>query len=256
LNPPASQPAVEEDLPSLWLGASSLIDLEDPKLRLRVRALTQLSKTERDKALAVYGFVKRMPLAKRMKLRLRTAREVIDSGHGDATDKATLLVAMLRAAGIPARLRYVLVDGDILRGLTTAIASAGRPVVEVFHDDKWRATDTYIFDAHYVAAARQRLRALKWEWGYGLHRRGHTLWDGLEDAYLTGDSTTAADISLGVLGHFHDPYDFLVSPVHRERFARMTRTVRWNMLAPKMNRAVTQLRQTGGGGHSSSFGTA
>jgi hypothetical protein len=244
------------DDPSDWMDSTQLIDLHDTKLRLKAQAITQLSRSEREKVLAIYSAVKRIPFAKPVKFRLRTAHEVLRVKRADAEDKATLFVGLLRAAGIPARLRYIELHGDIIRGLTTAIASAGRPVVEVFVDDKWRATDTYIFDAHYVAAARQRLRALKWEWGYGLHRRGHTLWDGLEDAYLTGDSATAADISLGVLGHFHDPYDFLVSPVHRERFARVTRTVRWNMLAPKMNRAVTQLRQTGGGGHSSSWGTA
>ena len=236
--------------------SSELIDLHDTKLRLRAKAVTQLSRTDREKVLAIYSSVKRITFAKPVKFRLRTAHDVLRVKRADAEDKATLFVALLRAAGFPARLRYIELHGDIIRGLTTAIASAGRPVVEVFLDDKWRATDTYIFDAHYVAAARQRLRTLNWDWGYGLHRRGHTLWDGLEDAYLTGDTQTAPEISLGVLGWFHDPYDFLVSAVHRERYARVTRTMRWNMLAPQMNRAVTQLRQTGGGGHSSSYGTA
>jgi hypothetical protein len=235
--------------------SSELIDLHDTKLRLKAQAITQLSRSEREKVLAIYSTVKRITFAKPVKFRLRTAHEVLRVKRADAEDKATLFVALLRAAGFPARLRYIELHGDIIRGLTTAIASAGRPVVEVFLDDKWRATDTYIFDAHYVAAARQRLRALNWEWGYGLHRRGHTLWDGLGDAYLTGDPQTAGEISMGVLGWFHDPYEFLVSPVHRERFARTTRTMRWNMLAPGMNRAVTQLRLTGGG-HSSSYGTA
>ena len=75
LNPAASQPAVEEDHPSRWLGASSLIDMEDPKLRLRVRALTQLYKTDREKALAVYGFVKRLPLTPGSLVSIRSSSE-------------------------------------------------------------------------------------------------------------------------------------------------------------------------------------
>ena len=39
-------------------------------LRLRGHALTQLCKNDREKALAVYGFVKRIPFAKPLKLRL------------------------------------------------------------------------------------------------------------------------------------------------------------------------------------------
>lgn len=242
----SSAAEVSED-PSDWMDSTQLIDLHDTKLRLKAKSLTQLSRTDREKALAIYTAVKRITFAKPVKLRLRTAHEVLRAKRADAEDKATLFVGLLRAAGLAARLRYIELHGDILRGLTTAIASAGRPVVQVWLDDRWRSTDTYIFDAHYMAAARARLRALKWDWGYGLHRTGDALWDGMEDAYLTGDDHMAADISMGVLGWFHDPYDFLVSPVCRERFPRVSRAVQWNVLAPGMNRAVTHLRRSGPG---------
>lgn len=169
-----------------WLVTTGLLDLEDPKLRLRAHALTQLCKTEREKALAIYGFVKRLPFGKQWKLRLRTAREVMDAGRGDADDKGTLLIALLRAADIPARLRYIQVRGEILRGLTSSIASAGRPVAEIRLADRWMRTDTYIFDAAYMAAARQRLKDRGWEWGYGIHREGHMIWSGAGDAFLGG----------------------------------------------------------------------
>jgi transglutaminase-like putative cysteine protease len=98
---------VGADDPQHWLGPSALIDLEDPKLRLRVRALTQLCKNDREKALAIYSFVKLLPLSRRVKLRPLSAREVFDAGRGDASDKATLLVAMLRLAQVHSRLRFV-----------------------------------------------------------------------------------------------------------------------------------------------------
>ncbi|HEY8048066.1 MAG TPA: transglutaminase-like domain-containing protein [Ramlibacter sp.] len=251
-----SYPVEVSDDPSDWMDSTRLIDLHDTKLRLRAQSLTQLARTEREKALAIYSAVKRIPFAKPMKLRLRTAHETLRLRHADAEDKATLFVGLLRAARFPARVCYVELHGAILRGLTRAIASAGRPVVQVWFDDRWRSTDTYIFDAHYIAAARARLRALKWDWGYGLHRRGHALWDGMADAHLGGDEQVAGDISLGVLGWFHDPYDFLVSPVCRERFPRLPRAVRWNVLAPGMNRAVNHLRDSQPGGGSPSFGAA
>jgi hypothetical protein len=221
------------------------MDLGDPRLRLRVQALTQLCRTERERALALYRFVKRMPFTKPMKLRLHTARQVLDHGHGDAVDKATLLVAMLRIAGLPARLRYIELHGAILRGLTGAITSAGRPVLEVWTGKHWAATDTYIFDAHYVASAREQMRQRGWDWGYGMHVRGHGLWNGREDAFLTGDAATTAEISLGVLGRFHDPLEFVRSDVCRERYPRLARSMRWNLLARSMNRAVTELRAAG-----------
>jgi hypothetical protein len=239
---PLAQPV--NDDPLVWTGSTSLFDLEETRLRLKAHSLTQLCRTDRERALAIYNAVKRIHFAKPVKLRLRTAHEVLRATRADAVDKATLFVALLRACGFCARLCYIELHGDVLRGLTTAIASAGRPVVQVWLDGQWRSTDTYIFDAHYVAAARTRLRAMKWEWGYGLHRRGDTLWTGSEDAYLTGHEAMAPEISMGVLGYFHDPHDFLVSPVCRERFPRVARAVRWNVLAPTMNRAVTNLRST------------
>jgi hypothetical protein len=237
------------------MDSTQLIDLHDPKLRLKAQSLTQLAHSDREKVLAIYSAVKRIPFAKPVKLRLRTAHEVLRAKRADAEDKATLFVGLLRAAGFAARVCYIELHGDILRGLTTAIASAGRPLVQVWLDDKWRSTDTYIFDAHYVAAARTRLRALKWDWGYGLHRRGHTLWDGQADACLTGDATVGGTISMGELGIYHDPYDFLVSPVCGERFPRVSRAMRWNILAPGMNRAVKHLRQSERGPPTPSYGT-
>src|SRR6478735_11653358 len=123
---PASLLEVNLDDPQLWLGSTPLLDLEDPKLRLRVQSLTQLCSTEHERAMAIYGFVKRMPFAKPFKMRLHTAREVVEAQRGDAPDKATVFVALLRLAGVPARIRYITLRGEILRGLTTGMTHAAR----------------------------------------------------------------------------------------------------------------------------------
>jgi len=239
---PPSTPPADVDAPSHWLGTTPLLDLEDPKLRLRGRALTQLCKNDREKALAIYGFVKRLPFAKPFKLRLHTAREVIDAGRGDAPDKAVLIVALLRLVGIPARLRYIELRGDILRGLTTNIVSAARPMLEAWLNGRWVGTDTYIFDAVYMAAARQRLKDNDWEWGYGIHREGHSLWDGAAPAYLGGTPTAEDPMVLADLGVYHDPLLFISSDAYKNNHPRVGRAVQWNMLAPLMDRVVRDLR--------------
>jgi hypothetical protein len=242
LNPAAPQPAVEEDSPSRWLGASPLIDLEDPKLRLRVRALTQLSKTEREKALAVYGFVKRLPLTRPMRLRVHTAREVIDHGRGDGSDKATLLVAMLRMAGLPARIRYVLIDGEILRGLTSRVRQAARPLVEIWLHGRWLRTDTYIFDAAYMAAARQRLKEHGWDWGWGIHVGGAMLWDGYDSAFVGARPTGDDPMVLADLGVFHDSLQFMKSRAYHGLGSRFSRLLHLNVLSPMLQRGIRRLR--------------
>jgi hypothetical protein len=240
------QPALDD--PGRWLGCGELLDLEDPRLRLRAHALTQLCKTEREKALAIYGFVKRIPFAKPLKLRLRRAREVIDAGRGDADDKATVLMAMLRATGIPARLRYIELRGEILRGLTSGVASAARPVAEIWLGGRWVQTDTYIFDAAYMAAARQRLKDQGWEWGYGIHRDGHAVWSGASDAYLGGMPTGRDPMVLQDLGVFNDPFELTMSPAWRSAHPRLPRAVHWNVLAPMMEKVIRELRQEASSG--------
>jgi hypothetical protein len=234
-----------EDDPGRWLRSTPLLDLEDPKLRLRAHALTQLSKTDREKALAIYGFVKRLPFHKPMKMRLRTAREVIEAGRGDADDKSTVFVALLRAIDIPARIRYIELRGEILRGLTSGIASAARPVVEVWLNDQWMKTDTYVFDAAYMAAARQRLKDANWDWGYGIHREGHMIWTGSSNAWLGGMPTEVDPMVIKEMGVFNDPLELLASPAWRMSYPRIARAVQWNVLAPMMERVVRELREEG-----------
>lgn len=228
--------------PCRWLGSTDLLDLQAPKLRLRAHALTQLCKSEREKALAIYGFVKRIPFAKPLKLRMHTSREVMSAGRGDADDKATLLVALMRASNIPIRLRYIQLQGAIMRGLTTHFASAGRPLAEVWLNDRWLRTDTYIFDAAYMAAARQRLKVNGWDWGYGIHREGHAIWTAASDAFLGGCATALDPMVISDLGVYSDPLELGKSQRWREIYPRVARAVQWNMLAPAMEKIVRELR--------------
>jgi transglutaminase-like putative cysteine protease len=232
-----------DDDPGRWLANASLLDLEDPRLRLRARALTQLCKTDREKALAIYGFVKRLPFSKPLKLRLRTAREVIDYGRGDADDKSVVLIALLRAAGVPARLRYIELRGEILRGLTSAVGSAARPLAEIFVGGRWLRTDTYIFDAAYMAAACKRLQDAGWEWGYGIHRDGNAIWSGAADAYLGGMPTAEDPMVISDLGLFNDPMELMSSRAWRSAYPRLPRAVQWNVLARGMDKIARELRE-------------
>jgi hypothetical protein len=229
--------------PRRWLGSTPLLDLEDPRLRLRVHALTQLCTSERDKALALYRFVKRMPVCRPFKARLQTARQVLDVGRGDALDKATLLVAMLRAAGIPARIRCITLDGRILRGLTSALREANRPLVELWLDGEWQQTDTYIYDADTMAAARQRLKDLGWEWGYGIHVEGRMLWQAEGSAFVGGQPDASNPMFVQDFGCFDDPLHYISSPAYRRRYNPLRRLMHWNVLAPFIERAWRMLRE-------------
>jgi hypothetical protein len=229
--------------PEHWLGSSELLDLGDSKVRLRSRSLTQLSKTDREKALAIYGFVKRVPFAKPFKFRLRSPRQVLEAGRGDALDKMGLLLALLRAAGVPARIRFMRQPGEILHGLISHMSTAARPVAEVWVGGRWAATDTYIFDASYMAAARQRLAEEDRECGYGIHRDGASIWNGVDDAYLVGTEIAKAGLVAGPDGLFEDPLAFVESELWKITHPTLASAVHWNIMVPSMGKVIRELRQ-------------
>ncbi len=57
-----------------WLESTPLMDLADTKLRLRVQSLTQLRRAPRERAIALYGYVKVLPLVIPAAFGVRTAR--------------------------------------------------------------------------------------------------------------------------------------------------------------------------------------
>lgn len=243
--PAPSEPGTDADDPRHWRGPSPLFDLDHPRLRLRVQALTQLHPGEREQALALYGVVKRMPMTRSVKIGDRKAPEVLAAGRGDPADKATLLVAMLRVAGLAARIRVLSLRGEILRGLVTGVPYAMRPVVEVWLQGRWLCTDTHIFDPAYMAAARHRLRDSGWEWGYGIHVAGEMVWDGYQSAYAAGAPTPDNAMLMADLGVYQDPLDFFSSSAFRDQHSRLGRAMRWNMVAPTMQRAIERVRRGG-----------
>jgi hypothetical protein len=232
------------DRPQDWLGTTPLLDLDDSKLRLKARSLVQLCRTERDKALAIYRFVKQLPYTKRIKLTYPTARDVLKSRGGDGDDKVTLLIALMRSAGIPARVRYMEMRGEMLRGLIPGNTPAARPLAEFWLGGRWVRTDTYIFDAQYVAAARERLKENGWPCGWGIHLDGQLLWDGKNDALLGGVPIEQDPMLTRVLCVVSDPLELVSISLRGKglRYSRSLRALHWNALAPVMIRAISDLR--------------
>ena len=102
------------------------------------------------------------------------ASQVIEAGYGYCNTKATLLVALCRAVGIPARVHYGLIDADLMRGIFPPFVFPFMPKAgshswtEVDVDGEWRPIDSYINDEPLFRAARIRLNESGRELGYSL----------------------------------------------------------------------------------------
>ena len=110
---------------------------------------------------AVYDFVRNEILFGYNRSDLLTAEEVLNDGYGQCNTKATLLMALLRAVGIPCRLHGSEVDKHFQEGVTRGIIAALAPDTivhtwaEVFYDGRWIALEGVITDEAYIRSIKK-----------------------------------------------------------------------------------------------------
>lgn len=109
---------------------------------------------------------------------LTAASETTRLGFGQCNTKGTLFLALCKAAGIPARLHFSLIDKKIQRGLFHGLAYRLLPDrlshawLEVEIDGTWRRIDGYINDAPFFHAALDELRPRGWDTGFSIAGAG------------------------------------------------------------------------------------
>lgn len=157
-----SSPKLRDVDPEAYLAASTYISHDDPNVR---RLLSQALAKESDaaslseRAETLRAFVNRYLVEKDLNTLLATAAEVAETRSGDCTEHAVLLTALLRAAGIPAR---------VVTGLVYAERFAGASQIFGYHmwsqaliDGRWIDLDATLdgsrFDATHIAFATSAL---------------------------------------------------------------------------------------------------
>jgi len=111
----APQAATDEERDNaVWLGASTMIDREDPMIIALMRKATRRAgESPMERALAMRTFVDRHISQKDFDTAFASASECAKMRTGDCSEHAVLLAALLRADDIPARVAdgLVYVDG-------------------------------------------------------------------------------------------------------------------------------------------------
>lgn len=109
--------------------------------------------------------------------------------RGHCNVQAELLRTLLATVGIPARLRYVQLDKNVLRYAVPWPVFLCLPKT-LFHAltqikiaDAWLNTDSYIFDPITFQRQQQRLLESGLDQGYGTTKEATNIWDGTKDAF-------------------------------------------------------------------------
>ncbi|MBG53067.1 MAG: hypothetical protein CML99_11730 [Rhodobiaceae bacterium] len=105
---------------------------------------------------------------------LTKASETIRLGLGQCNTKATLLLALCKATGIPARIHFSLISKEIQRGFFTGLAYRLMPReishswLEIKIDGEWKRTDGFINDAQLQISSERELQQRGWTTGFSL----------------------------------------------------------------------------------------
>jgi hypothetical protein len=237
------QETQSDDSPQRWLINTPLLHIEHPKIRLLAMRLTQLQQGERKKALACFDYVRALPFACLPDGNSVSSLTVLRRGRGDCHTKSTLLVALLRAIGIPSRLRFLTLRADFLRGV---IDLGNLPIehccVEVLLDDRWVAVDSHVMDPLLARAAQAMLIKERSDLGYGMHRLGATDWDGMHQAFAPFVATDPSSLPVHDWGPFDDPYQFYSQVTDQRDRQGLLGRLKWMVGARLVNRRVKGLR--------------
>ncbi len=226
-----------------WLRGTRQLDVMSPKLRNRATALTLHLETDREKAVVVHDFVKTLPFGCVPDYSALTASGLLKLGHGDCFTKGMLLVALLRAAQVPARLRFVSLPANFLYGIIdTEEDTTMHAMAEVLVQGQWRVTDSYVPDAALQNSAIKKLKEEERQLGYGIHIGGARHWDGLSDASAQCDKEDAASLPTVDWGVADDPESFYADESHSELRRNFATRLKWRLAAPLVNKRVAAIR--------------
>ncbi|MEO1580704.1 MAG: transglutaminase-like domain-containing protein [Pseudomonadota bacterium] len=171
-----------KDFPARFLRETEYLDFSHPALQTLIRRVREDHDDERARAVALHNHVRdNVRFGFTSAFYDMKASQVLLSRQGFCNPKATLLTALLRGAGIPARQRFFGLSSQVLNGLINPGSDyVDHAVVEVWLEERWIRTDSYIIDAElFQAGVLAHTDVL----GFGVRRDGGTEWDGETDCF-------------------------------------------------------------------------
>ncbi|KAJ3091978.1 hypothetical protein HK102_011882 [Quaeritorhiza haematococci] len=170
------------------------------------------------------------------------ASDVLTERIGFCNTQSTLLVALLRAAGIPARIRFMALGADILHGYGIPGPLVDHSITEVYNAEasEWVPTDSYIVDPPLFSAAKARLLDERLERGYGINLHGTTEWDGVHAAFA--QAVPAHSPALLPQGVFRDVADYYASCPQTHNGSWWLRRVIFPLVGAGINARIRAVR--------------
>jgi transglutaminase-like putative cysteine protease len=209
----AVAPAIEDrTLPTPDnLAATSLVETKHPRIATLAKEISGSAGSDRAAAVLLHDWVHdQIAFGIPPGFYETTATEVLDAKVGYCNTKVTLFSALLRARGIPTRMRMMDLSAQVLHGLfDPGTPYVDHAVTEVFLEGRWIGVDSYVVDKPLAIAAAKKLTASNSKAGFGVHQDGKPDWDGLTNNFIQClDNKSISGYVLKDHGLFNDIMNF------------------------------------------------
>ncbi len=140
-----------------YLQATKLLDFNHPEITKLVQQRNWLDLSDYEKIGAVYHFVQNDIAFGYNQSDEIPASAVLADSYGQCNTKGTLLMALLRAVGIPCRFHGFTIEKKLQQGAITGISYRLAPKsiihswVEIYYRQKWINLEGFILDKKYLA---------------------------------------------------------------------------------------------------------
>lgn len=176
-----------------------------------------------------------------------TATEVLRDGYGQCNTKATLLMALLRATGIPNRIHGFTIDKALQEGAITGIWYRLSPKnivhswVEIYVNNEWYFLEGVILDKEYLTKLQEQNKECKTTFcGYGVYTENFqnppVEWN-LNNTFIQDKGINQN------FGLFDSPDEFYAK--HQQKLGVFKKFLFRNFVRHQMNKNVKKIRNRG-----------
>lgn len=226
------------------LNSTPLLDVNHPGLRTLIESRGWMELNESDRIGAIHDFVRNEIAFGYNTSDDLPASAVLADGYGQCNTKTTLLMALLRGAGIPCRFHGATIHKELQKGVVEGVLYRIAPEsiihswAEVQVDGEWIGLEGVILDETYLNGLRATVASDGGAFlGYGAGT------ENINDPPVNWCGTDTAIQATGVnrdFGVFDDPDDFYAR--HGSNLSGPKAVLFRNVIRHRMNRKVESIR--------------
>lgn len=145
-----------------YLKETPMLDYSAAKVQALINKRQWANLPPFERILQIYNFVRDEILFGYNTCDTLPASQVLAQGYGQCNTKGTLLMALLRAVGIPCRVHGFTIDKVLQKGAMTGFVYQNAPAdifhswVEVYYENTWYELEGFIIDRRYLTALQAK----------------------------------------------------------------------------------------------------